>query len=352
MGQAFTLLNPGPINVSARVRDALAQSEDQCHREPEYLEMQGRVREKLVAAFGVGRDYEAALLTGSGTAAMEAMVASVVGTGMLVVDNGVYGARLSAMAKAHRLPVKSIHASWFERPTAQAIESALEPGLDTIAVVHHETTTGLINDLPAIADVARRTKRRLIVDSVSGLAGEALDFERVAPAAVCCTANKCIQGLPGVAFVLVRKQTPLHVRSVYFDVQNMLEKQRKGDTPFTPAIQVTAAFEAALDELLEETVAGRIARYQRAAQVVRKALAGLGLELALPAELRSNTITTARLPAKVGYEQIHERMRQDGYVIYAGQGDLKKTVFRIANMGQISEESLAGLGPALRRAVS
>ncbi|MHC5011439.1 MAG: hypothetical protein ACYTG6_10880 [Planctomycetota bacterium] len=101
MTQAFTLLNPGPINVSAGVRRALADSPDQCHREPEYLTMQGRVREKLLEAFGIAADYDVALITGSGTAGMEAMVASVVGDGVLVVDNGVYGDRLLKMAEAH-----------------------------------------------------------------------------------------------------------------------------------------------------------------------------------------------------------------------------------------------------------
>ncbi len=352
MGQAFTLLNPGPINVSARVREALARSEDQCHREPEYLGLQARVRDKLVGAFGVGRDYEAVLLTGSGTAAMEAMVASVTGRGLLVVENGVYGARLAAMGRAHGLRVKTLATGWFERPDPRAVEAALEPELDTLAVVHHETTTGLINDLPALGELARRRGLNLIVDSVSGLGGEALDFDAVAPAAVCCTANKCVQGLPGVAFVFVRRGTPLATRSVYLDLGAQLEVQRRGDTPFTPAIQVTAALEAALDELLEETVPGRIARYQAAARVVRDALAALGLELLLPPPLRSNTITSARLPAGVGYERVHDRMREDGYVIYGGQGDLRRTAFRIANMGALPPAALAGLGPALRRALS
>lgn len=352
MGRAFTLMNPGPINVPGSVRRALAESEDQCHREPEYLAMQTRVREKLLRAFGVEADYEAALITGSGTAAMEAMIASVVGTGVLVLDNGAYGDRLAQMAETHGIPCKQLKVSWTERHDPTAIEDALEDGLDTIACVHHETTTGLLGDVPAIAEVARRTNRRLIVDSVSGLAGETFDFDRIRPAAVCCTANKCIEGLPGISFVLVRRDTALERRSVYFDLGLLLEKQRAGDTPFTPAIQIMAAFESALDELLAEGVDGRIARYRRASLHVRKALASLGLDILLPPELRSNTITCARLPEGVPYEQIHERLREQGYVIYAGPGDLRSTAFRVANMGQISTETLGRFGPALERAIS
>jgi 2-aminoethylphosphonate-pyruvate transaminase len=348
---AFVLLNPGPINVSERVRRALADCPDQCHREREPLAMQTRVREKLVKAFGVEGGYEAALLTGSGTAAMEAMVASCVGKGLLVVDNGVYGDRLVQMAEAHRIPVARLKVSWFERPDPAAVRAALVAPYDTLAVVHHETTTGLLNDLPPLADVARAAGARFLVDSVSGLAGETLDFDRVRPDAVCCTANKCIQGLPGIAFVLVRRGLPLERRSVYLDLGLMLAKQRAGDTPFTPAIQVLAAFEAALDELIEETVAGRIARYRRAGEHVRATATRLGLAMMLPPALRSHTITSFRLPEGVGYPQIHDRMREDGFVIYGGQGDLSKVAFRIANMGLIPAEAWARFDRALERAI-
>ncbi len=352
MADAFTLLNPGPINVHPKVRAALADCPDQCHREREYLDMQARVRAKLVDAFDVADNYDAVLVSGSGTAGMEMMVSSVPQRGMLVIDNGVYGDRLAQMADAHGIAVKVLKVDWLERPSPEAVKTALEDEHDTIAVVHHETTTGMLNDVEEIAAVARETGRTLIVDSVSGLAGEAFDFDRIQPAAVCCTANKCIEGLPGVSFVLLRKGTDLTKRSVYFDMANQLAKQEAGGTPFTPAIQVTAAFEAALDLLIEETVAGRITRYSRASATIRAAMDAMGLELLLPDTLLSNTITCAKLPAGVDYSQIHERMREDGFVIYAGQGDLGKTAFRISNMGQISDERVAEIGVSLKRAIS
>ncbi|MDA1194452.1 MAG: aminotransferase class V-fold PLP-dependent enzyme [Planctomycetota bacterium] len=352
MADAFTLMNPGPINVPASVRAALAASPDQCHREHEYLDMQSRVRTKLVRAFDIEATYDPVLVTGSGTAAMEMMVCSVAGTGMLVLDNGVYGDRLGQMADVHGVRCKRLKGDWQQRFDPAAVRAALEDGIDTIAVVHHETTTGLLNDVGAIAQIARDTGRRLLVDSVSGLAGEAFDFEAIRPDAVCSTANKCIEGLPGVSFVLLRKGTPLKRRSVYLDLGTQLAKQNEGGTPFTPAIQVTAALDAALDALLVETVAGRIARYTRASNHIRATMTALGLELLLPAHLRSNTITCARLPAGVAYPQIHTRMREDGFVLYAGQGDLGRVAFRVANMGQISDERLQAFDAALRRAIA
>ena len=366
-------MNPGPINVHPRVREALASCPDQCHREREYLTLQDSARDKLIRSFGLYDDYEVALLTGSGTAAMEAMLGSVVGTGVLVLDNGVYGDRLAKMAAAYGIRCKRLTATWFERHDPQVVREALEDGLDTIAVVHHETTTGLLNDVQAIADVAHETGRKLIVDSVSGLYGEVFDFGAIRPTAVCCTANKCLEGLPGIAFVFVRTGTELRTRSLYLSLDTMLAKQRVGDTPFTPAIQIVAALDAALDVLFDvdsgyygddidfkhggEFVAGsyhsgRIRRYRHASKHIRATMADLGIELMLAPELLSNTITCARLPAGVAYEQIWARLREDGFVIYAGQGDLKAEAFRVCNMGQIPQERLDAFGPALKRAIS
>lgn len=352
MAPAFTLLNPGPVNTSPAVRRALAGSLDQCHREAEYLELQGRVRQKLVTAFGGEDDYEAVLITGSGTAAMEAMVASLAGRSLLVLENGVYGERLAQIAEAHGIAARRIACSPLARHDPDLVARALDTGIDSVAVVHHETTTGLLNDVPALAAAARGRGVRLLVDSVSGLGGESFDFREVAPDAVCSSANKCVQGLPGVSFVLVRRGQSFTRRSLYLDLGLALARQRDGDTPFTPAIQVIAALEAALDELLEESVAGRIARYRGVAKQLRDAMEGQGLELLLPAELRSNTITCARLPTGASYPRLHDEMRAQGYVVYAGQGALASDTFRVANMGWIPDARVQDFGPALERALS
>lgn len=349
----LTLLNPGPINVSPRVRQALATCPDLCHRETEYFEIQDRVRQRLVDVFGVAADYEAALISGSGTSGMEAMLASVVGRGVVVVDNGVYGDRLAQMAAAHRLPHRVVKADWFHRPADGDLEAALaDPAHDTLALVHHETTTGLLNDLPAVARLARAHGKRLVVDSVSGLGGEVFDFGAIRPDAVCSTANKCLHGLPGVSFVLVKKGTPLVRRSLYLDLGLALTKQRASDTAFTPAIQVMAAFAEALAELGEETVAARQALYRRRSDAIRATLQEIGATLMLPPDLRSLTITSARLPAGLAYPTLHDRMKARGFVIYGGQGRLSEEAFRIANMGHWSEERLAALQTALRESLA
>lgn len=345
----YTLLNPGPCNVSDTVR-AAAQTVDMCHRESEYFECQDAVRSLLLEVFGLDPgEYAPILLTGSGTAAMEATMASAMGPGerLLVINNGVYGDRLARMARAHRVDiVEQIH-GWMERPHIERIAATLDgdPTIRAVAVVHHETTTGLVNPLREIADVVNGRGLQLIVDSISGLAGETYNFQRLDPAYTICTANKCVQGLPGISFVLakralVNRAANFPASTVYLHLPTYLAKQEQSNTPFTPAIQVVFALHQALLELREETVAGRLARYAEASRIVREGFGLLGIDMLLPDEWRSNTITAFELPIGWTYPQLHDALKDQGFVIYAGQGDLAKVCFRIANMGLISTVEL------------
>src|SRR5579884_4141169 len=201
---AVILLNPGPVNVSPRVTAALARG-DLCHREPECAALLDRIRTRLVEAFAPTGGHTAVLVTGSGTAALEMAVTSVLSErGRLVVAaNGVYGERMAAIAAAARLPHTVVAGPWTEPPDLARVEAALQaPDVEALAVVHHETTTGLRNPVPELAALARRHGKLLLVDSVSGLAGDPLDVG--ACDLVVGTAGKCIQAFPGIAFLLVR----------------------------------------------------------------------------------------------------------------------------------------------------
>ena len=330
------LLNPGPVNVSSRVTGALARG-DICHREPECAELLARIRARLLEAFAPRAGFRPVLLTGSGTAAVEAAVTSVCSPRgrLVVVSNGVYGERIAAMAEAARVPHTVVASPWTSAPDLDAVEDALRsPDVEAVAVVQHETTTGLINPVAAIAQRARALRKLVLVDAVSGLAGDALD-----PAAcelLVGTSGKCIQAFPGMAFVLVRDEVLARLatyprRSVYLSLATYVTHM----TPFTPAVQVAYALDEALAELLEETVASRIARYAAAATLLRVGFARLGLECVLPAALRSNTITSLRFPAGRTYGDLHDALKARGFVIYEGQGAFAREAFRVANMGAL-----------------
>jgi 2-aminoethylphosphonate-pyruvate transaminase len=349
------LLNPGPVNVSPRVAQALLRG-DLCHREGEFSVLQSRVRELLCRAFAPHGDYTAVLLTGSGTAALEAAVTSSLNPQrkMLVINNGVYGARMAQIASIHGFDVVELTFPWTNPPDLGQIDRALreDATIEVVSLVHHETTTGLLNPLAAIGEMVRQHGRVLLVDSISGLGGEAIDLATSGIGLCVGTANKCIQGLPGVSFVLVKnadmeRMQAFPPRTLYCHLPMLYTHQQRASTPFTPAIQVMYAFDEALQELLEEGVAQRVVRYWTAAHLLRDGFKSLGLKCLLPPDLRSNTITSLELPAGFTYEALHDALKARGYVIYAGQGDLAARVFRVANMGHLSVDQFRGFLTAL-----
>ena len=354
------LLNPGPVNVSPRVAQALLRG-DLCHREREFSALQSRIRELLCRAFAPHGDHTAVLLTGSGTAALEAAVASSLHPQrkMLVINNGVYGARMAQMASIHGFEVVELTFPWTSPPDLGQIDRTLQgdPAIEVVSLVHHETTTGLLNPVATIGEMVRQRGRVLLVDSISGLGGEALDLATAGVDLCVGTANKCIQGIPGVSFVLVKnsdmeRMQAFPPRTLYLHLPLLHTHQQRESTPFTPAIQAMYAFDEALQELLEEGVAQRIARYRAASHLLRDGFESFGLKCLLPPDLRSNTITSLELPAGFTYEALHEALKARGYVIYAGQGDLAARIFRVANMGDLQLGDFRGFLTALGEVLS
>jgi 2-aminoethylphosphonate-pyruvate transaminase len=345
------LLNPGPVNTSPRVAAAL-QRGDICHREPECAELLDRIRTRLVQAFAPRGGFTAVLITGSGTAALEAAVTSVLSPhGRLVVAaNGVYGERIAQIATAGGLKRTVVEGEWTSPPDLAGIErAARDPDVEAIAVVHHETTTGLRTPVADVGRIARQNGKLLLVDSVSGLAGDALDLDEVGADLVVGTSGKCIQGYPGIGFVLVRDDVLQRIagyppRSLYLS----LGTYTRNPVPFTPAVQIAYALDEALAELLDEGLVARIARYAAAAALLRDGFESMGLRCVLPPELRSNTITSLWFPKGIEYPALHDGLKARGYVIYEGQGWFAKEAFRVANMGHLALDDFRSFLAALR----
>ena len=346
------LLNPGPVNVSERVRRALHEP-DICHRESECTELLAAIRQKLLQAFVPGgeADYTAILLTGSGTAAVEAALMSSLPQGkrIMVIINGVYGQRLWNMAGTQRLGSVEMRLDWGQAPDPDKVLLALRQHKEvhTVAMVHHETTLGFMNPSEKIAEIVDAQNRVFLLDSVSGLGGEKLDIVTPHMYMVASAGQKCIQGFPGVAFVIVRKGFMDRImkypkRNWYLNLANYYEEQERGSIPFTPAVQVYYAFREALDELLEEGVENRCARFRGYATTIRERMAALGIKSVLSPEYQSNTLTAFYLPDGVSYSTLHDQLKQEGYVIYAGQGQMESKIFRVANIGALTDENIAG----------
>ena len=350
----YILLNPGPVNVSPRVQQALLRG-DLCHREEEFADLLVAIRTKLLQAFAP-QGYTSVVISGSGTSAVEAMVSSAlpVDKKLLVINNGVYGERMLRMAKAHRIPTAELRYDWTERPDVSQIATTLEndPSIGGVALVHHETTTGLLNPVTEVGAITKRTGRLFLLDAVSALAGEDLDLIRDGVDLCACTANKCVQGLPGVAFVLVR--TPVmqamqevEPSSLYLHLPIHWEAQERNSIPFTPSVQAWYALDAALDELLEETVASRVQRYRAASQLLHAGFSRLGLQFLLPPEHRVNSLTSVFLPEGMTYQRLHDELKKRGFVIYEGQGKFQAGIFRVANMGHLTLDDFRNFLQAL-----
>lgn len=343
------LLNPGPVTLSARVRRALT-AEDLCHREPEFTELQTALRSRLLGVYGLdAATWTPVILGGSGTLAVEAMLASLVPSSgrLLVLENGVYGERMSEIARRHGIASTPLRFDAGAEIQRDAVRRALASGagFTHVAVVHHETTTGRLNELAALGALCREGGAALLVDAVSSFGAEQLDPDGWGIAACAATAHKCLHGALGISFVIVRRDALERgadpPRTLYLDLETWTREQERGSTPFTPIVPAFQALREALDELAE---AGgwraRGERYRALAERVRAGLLRLGITPWLAPEASSAVLRSYRLPERITYESLHAELKKRGFVIYSGQGPLREQMFRISTMGEITDRDI------------
>jgi 2-aminoethylphosphonate-pyruvate transaminase len=351
----YILLNPGPVSLSDKVRKA-AVSADLCHREPEYFALQDRIRSGLLDVYGLDHgEWTCVLLGGSGTTALEAMLSSLLprDARLLVIENGVYGERISRIAQIHGVGHGAIKHEWTEAVDFDRIAEALSGGDFThVAAVHHETTTGRLNDVAKLAELCERHGAELLLDAVSSFGAEVIPFDSPALAACAATANKCLHGIPGLCFVVCRKSALAGAaeppRSLYMHLPLWAEKQDRQETPFTPPVNGLLALESALGELVKHGGwQARHAYYTKLANEVKRVLSAQGVQPLLDAGESSCVLNAYRLPEGKTYDEIHQGLKQRGFIIYAGQGGLVAEMFRISTMGDISHYDMERLLAAL-----
>ncbi len=347
------LLNPGPVTLTERVRNALIR-DDWCHREPEFAELTREINTELARVYGdMERDFSAVMMSGSGTCAVEAMLASFAPDkgGTLVLANGVYGERMASMLAAHRKPVHLSQAQWTAPVDVNAAARILDehPQITHVTTVHHETTTGRLNDLDAIGALCKTRGLSLLLDGVSSFAAEAIDAEAWNLAAVAGTANKCLHGAPGLSFVVARNAlwsgAPADAGSVYLNLHAYYAGQHgEGYSPFTQAVPAAFALREALDELRAHGGwAKRQLTYRQRATRIALELTSLNIDMLLNKNEYSCVLRSYLLPDGCDYGRAHDTFKRAGFVIYAGQGQFAENVFRIANMGAIGADDLDAL---------
>ncbi len=344
------LLNPGPVTLSERVRNSLLLP-DLCHREEEFFDLQDEIRQRLLGVYGLDPAvWSAVLLTGSGTAAVEAMVSTLVPAEgrLLVVENGVYGERMTSIAQRHGIACETVKHEWTAPMDLAAVRKRLQaqPAITHVAAVHHETTTGRLNALNELAALCSEFGVALLGDTVSSFGAESIAFSQPGLVAAAAGANKCLHGVPGACFVIVRRDAlkSSSARTLYLDLAAWNKAQDARGTPFTPSVHGYYAFREALREYADEGgLATRYAKYAALAGQVADGLAALSVQALLPKEQSSVVLRAYRLPAGLEYARLHDTLKAGGFIIYAGQGALAATLFRISTMGAVNAADMARL---------
>jgi len=352
------LLNPGPVSLSDGVRRAVTRV-DLCHREPEFFDLQDQVISGLLDVYRCDpAEWTAVLVGGSGTSAMEAMVASLIpqDANLLVLENGVYGERLSKLASIYGISYKTLHVPWGDEIDLDKLAELLVSGeVSHVAAVHHETTTGRLNRVDEVAGLCDKHNVKLLLDAVSSFGAEAIPFGNSCLQAIAATANKCLHGIPGLAMVLCRRATleqEIEPRSLSLHLPSWAAAQAKRSTPFTPAVNAMLGLAQALQELRKQGGwKARRTRYRNLASDVAETLDKLGVQQWLPADQSSCVLRSYHLPSDLSYDALHDGLKQYGFIIYAGQGDFVEKLFRISTMGEISDYDMARLEQALETVI-
>ena len=349
------LLTPGPVSLSDAVRKA-AVSSDLCHREPEYRVLQGHVRDALLAVYGChAGDWAAVPVGGSEAAALEALLSSLLPreARLLVLSNGPAGERLGRIAAIHGIAHETTAGDWTGEIDFGRVESMLAGGgFSHVAAAHHETATGRLNDAARLAGLCEQHGAQLLLDTGDSFGAEEIPFESPVLAGCSAGSGKCLHGIPGLGFAVVRRAAlgagAKPPRSLYLDLSLWLAEQDAGGTPFMPPVNALLALEAALSELERHGGwRGRRAYYLDMAWQIRQALGRFGVEPMLMDSESSCALTAYRIPEGLRFEQIHGGLKQWGFVVCAGHQGLDTGTFRISTMGDITRYDIERLLAAI-----
>ncbi len=354
------LFTPGPLTTSGTVKRAMLR--DVGSRDREFIDLVAGVRRRLVRLAGGGDAHDAVLVQGSGTFGVEAVCCSGLpeGARLLVLANGVYGRRLAEIARIHG--VDTAIEEWPETepvaPDVVARRLAASPDCSHIALVHCETTTGILNPLAEVAEVAATHGVGLIVDAMSSFGAVPIDVDRDRIDYLIASSNKCIQGVPGFALVVFRRDALRSAerapRSLTLDLHAQWQGlQRNGQFRFTPPTHAILAFAAALDELeAEGGVAARGARYRANQELLRDGMRALGFDELVARDHQSPVITAFRnLPdEKFSFAALYELLSARGLLIYPGVLS-KEPSFRIGTIGALDQQDVRRLLAAIADAL-
>lgn len=351
----YFLLTPGPLSTTETVKQAMLK--DWCTWDDEYNTLVDSIRHRLVqlAAPMRSEEYTAVLMQGSGSFSVEAVLGTAIprqGGKLAVAVNGAYGERMVEMAQVLGIPVTAVRFDEREIISPAVFEEALknDPSITHAAIVHCETTTGVLNPLNELAHAVRRQGKVLIVDAMSSFGGIPLHVDELEIDYMISSSNKCIQGVPGFGLVLARisclKECEGNARSLSLDLYdqwNVMERNH-GKWRYTSPTHVVRAFDQALHELEEEGgVTARYNRYRQNQQQLVKGMGEAGFSTLLPAEWHSPIITSFQYPDdRFSFSDFYSKLKKEGFVLYPGKLTSVPT-FRIGTIGDVHSSDIEEL---------
>ncbi len=340
------LFTPGPLTTSLSVKQAMLHDAGSWHFE--FNALVATIRDRLLSIAGVSRaqGWEAILLQGSGTYGVEAVFQTCVERSgkVAVLANGAYGNRMAQMLERASIDHVVLRAPEDKPVDPVALEIALstDKAITHVAVVHCETTTGILNPIEAVGNVARAYGKVFVVDAMSSFGAIPIDLEKHGIDFLVSSPNKCLEGIPGFCFVLCRRKLLLacegRPRSLSLDLLDQLKSfERTGQFRYTPPTHALLGFDQALKEFdAEGGITGRGARYQANHAVLCHGMAELELHPYLPPGLQSFIITAFPFPAnpRFSFDQFYRSLSERGFIIYPGKLTQVNT-FRIGTIGRI-----------------
>jgi len=345
------LLTPGPLTTSRATKEAMLR--DWGSRDKGFSDITKLIREELVHIIHGEGSFECVPLQGSGTFSVEAAIGTLVPPDghVLVPINGAYCARIGKICQ--RVGRKHTPYKYAEnrRIDPQDIDRLLteDPSITHVALVHCETSIGILNPLEEISQVVARHGKRLIVDAMSSFGSIEIDVRKTPVDAIVASSNKCLEGVPGVGFVLCRREAldacEGNCHSLALDLYDQWKYMGdNGQWRFTPPTHVLAAFAEALRQhKAEGGVAGRGGRYRRNWERLLKDMKALGFKTFLPEDIQAPIIVTFYGPSDPNYDfqTFYKRVRDRGYILYPGKLTTLET-FRFGCIGYINDEEIAG----------
>ncbi len=345
----YLLLTPGPVNVADNVRLAIIKK-DICHREPDFDSLLKRIELKLLSLFEIKdtSKYGAVVITGSGTAANESILSSVVGNkNILILSNGEFGERLFSISRIYNENTFLLRFPWGKAFDLSKIQHYLSCNkIDILMMVHHETSSGIVNSLEKVGELSNAYGALFMVDCVSSAGSQKIDMEKYKIAYCSSSSSKAISSYPGLSFVIGKKTEfeklkQLPIKSGYLNLYKLYSFNKTlSQTPNTPAVPLFYALEQALDNILNTGVTNHYRNLQRKADFLRKGMLALGLKFLINQEDMSPVLTTVYCPKQMTLDRFSEALREKSIIIYQGKGCFKGKFFQVGNIGELSFDDL------------